>query len=251
MLKPCQHTPAPNSRHCHRGGPQPDLSLEKPPAPSDHPPAIWKWAPPPLLHAWPHPGGGKQLRTSEESVLTPELKPLEQPPPPLVSDSLFSVPKTCPGSLLYSSLRHPHLLIIFPGREKGHGSWPLPPEYLWNACCGPALGPPPTHSQLPSRQPPRDAPHHAFCPTSKPSSGLLTTLSATGLAHLSSPGFLIPPPPVLQSCNALPGLWLGAPSQLPQGRSPTSSPLCALPGHPQFPSNSPGLYGILGPEKLR
>ena len=62
---------------------------------------------------------------------------------------------------------------------------------------------------------PRDAPHRGFCPTSKPSSGVLTTLSTTGLAHFSSPGFLIPPPAVLQSSEAPPGLWLGAPSQLP------------------------------------
>lgn len=205
---------------------------------------------------WAGSGSGPQ-RSLFWLLSSEAAEPLEQPPPPLVSDSLFSVPKTCPGSLLYTSLRHPHLLIIFPGREKGHGSWPLPPEYLWNACRQLRPRPrPPTHtlssqhSQLPSRQPLRDAPHRAFCPTSKPSSGLFTTFSTTGLAHLSSPGFLIPPPPVLQSCKALAGLWLEAPSQLPRGRSPTSSPLCVLPGHPQSPSNSPGLYGILGPEKL-
>ena len=47
LLKPCQHTSAPSSRCYHPGSPQPGLRLkEKPPPPCDHPPAIWKWAPP-------------------------------------------------------------------------------------------------------------------------------------------------------------------------------------------------------------
>lgn len=104
------------------------------------------------------------------------------------------------------------------------------------------------HSQLPSRQPLRGcSPPCVSAPPVNPPvvcsppsqlQGWPTSLPQVSSSH---------PLPVLQSCKALAGLWLEAPSQLPGQISHLQSPLCVLPGlHPQSPSNSPGLYGILG-----
>lgn len=113
------------------------------------------------------------------------------------------VPNTHPGSLLPASLKHPHLLTIFPGR-----SWllapspPPPPQYLWNSGMpAPWARPaPPTHA-LPGSPQPRDAPDFSPRPlccgprNASPLSPTTSQLLAQGLSPRRMRGVPVTAPP--------------------------------------------------------